>query len=132
MITEDATVSKNEFENAELTETILGSCFEVMNYLGAGFLETVYKNGLIVSLQEKGIKVSQEVEYEIQFKGKKIGYYRADVLVDDRVIVELKCCKCLLPEHKAQLINYLKASKISTGLLINFGRHQLEYNRLFG
>ena len=96
-----------------------------MNYLGAGFLEAVYKNALIVSLQARGVNVKQEVVFEIHFKGRKIGHYKADVLVDDRVIVELKCCKCLLSEHKAQLINYLKASRLSTGLLINFGQHQL-------
>jgi len=70
--------------------------------------------------------------FEIFFRGQKVGYYYADVLAEDKVIIELKCCKCLLPEHKAQVINYLKAAKLSVGLLVNFGQHQLEYKRLYG
>jgi GxxExxY protein len=115
-----------------LTETILGSCFDVMNELGTGFLEVVYKNALVYALQQKDIDVREEVPFEIFFRGQKVGYYYADVLTEDKVIIELKCCKCLLPEHKAQVINYLKAAKLSVGLLVNFGQHQLEYKRLYG
>jgi len=114
-----------------LTETILGCCFEVMNELGVGFLEAVYKNALIVALQQKGISVRYEVPFEIVFRGKKIGHYIADMIVEG-VIIELKCCKCLLPEHNAQVINYLKAAQLTVGLLVNFGQHRLEFRRLYG
>lgn len=123
---------KSSFKNSHITQPILGCCFDVMNELGVGFLETVYKNALIVALEQKGLRVRSEVHYEVLFRGKKIGHYIADILVSDEVIVELKCCRCLLPEHKAQVINYLKASGLSVGLLVNFGRHQLEYTRLYG
>ena len=114
-----------------LTETILGCCFDVMNELGVGFLEAVYKNALIVALQQKGIYVQKEVLFEIIFRGAKIGHYIADMVVGG-VIIELKCCKCLLPEHNAQVINYLKAAKLSVGLLVNFGKYRLEFRRLYG
>ena len=123
---------KEPMEYQSITEKILGCCFEVMNELGAGFLEGVYKNSLIVALKQKGICVQKEVTFEISFRGEPIGYYRADIVVEEKVIIELKCCKCLLPEHKAQVINYLKAAKLSVGLLVNFGQHQLEYRRLYG
>ena len=114
-----------------LTETILGCCFEVMNELGVGFLEAVYKNALIVALQQKGISVRYEVPFEIVFRGKKIGHYIADMIVEG-VIIASKCCKCLLPEHNAQVINYLKAAQLTVGLLVNFGQHRLEFRRLYG
>ena len=123
---------KEPMEYQSITEKILGCCFEVMNELGVGFLEGVYKNALIVVLKQKGVCVQSEVSFEISCRGETIGYYRADILVEGKVIIELKCCKCLLPEHKAQVINYLKAAKLSVGLLVNFGQHQLEYKRLYG
>lgn len=83
----------------DLTEKILGSCFDVMHDLGVGFLENVYKNALVVTLQERGIPVKQEVPIQITYKKNVIGFYKADILVDEKVIVELKCCKVLLPEH---------------------------------
>jgi GxxExxY protein len=116
--------------HSELTSIILNSCFEVINELGAGFLESVYKNALIVSLQEKGIFVETEKVYEIYFKGKRVGYYKADIVVENCVIVELKCCKILAPENIAQTINYLKASNLLVALLVNFGNKKLEYKRL--
>lgn len=108
--------------HGNLSEVILGCCFDVMNELGSGFLETVYKNALVIAVQQKEVFVRQEVPFEISFRGKKVGRYFADLLVEDRLIVELKCVKCLLPEHQAQVINYLKATNLSVGLLINFGQ----------
>ena len=120
----------NQSPHIELTSIILNSCFEVINELGTGFLESVYKNALVVSLKEKGIFVETEKIYEIYFKGEKVGLYRADIVVDNCVIVELKSCKSLLPENIAQTINYLKASNLLVGLLVNFGNKKLEYKRL--
>lgn len=115
---------------AELTESILGCCFDVMNELGSGFLESVYKNAVYIALKEKAFEVEIEKRFEILFRGRKIGLYVADLVVEDCVILELKCCEKLLGEHQAQLINYLKASGIPVGLLVNFGKRMVEYKRL--
>ena len=118
-------------EHSDLTETILDSCFNVMNDLGVGFFEAVYKNSLVVSLRKKNLFVETEKEYEIFYQNQRVGFYRADIVVDDSVIIEVKCCKELAPEHSAQLINYLKASGKRVGLLINFGKRKIQYKRLY-
>jgi GxxExxY protein len=114
----------------ELTGKILEASFEVMKELGAGFLEGVYQNALLIALSQKGIKVEARVPLLVRFRGEVVGEYFADLLVERKVIVELKAVKALAPEHQAQLINYLKATGIEVGLLINFGRPRLEYRRL--
>jgi GxxExxY protein len=119
-----------QYMHSELTEIILGSCFEVMNELGTGFLESVYKNALFIALKEKGLKIEAEKKFEVMFRGKKVGLYAADLIVEGSVIVELKCCESLIGEHQAQLINYLKVSGILVGLLVNFGNRKVEYKRL--
>ena len=113
-----------------LTSIIIGSCFDIVNDLGNGFLEAVYKNALFYTLKSKQIEIEIEKSFEIYYHKQKVGHYKADIVVDQKVLVELKCCKCLLPEHQAQVINYLKASHIPIGLLINFGSKQLQYKRL--
>jgi len=114
----------------QLSSEILGSCFEVMNELGIGFLESVYKNALFFSLREKGLSVEVEKCFKVYFKGQKVGFYKADIIVENLIVVELKCCKCLLSEHQAQVINYLVASNLPVGLLVNFNHKKLEYKRL--
>ena len=121
---------KNRLLFQELTETILGCCFDVMNELGVGFLESVYKNAIFIALREKGLRVDVEKRFEVIFRGRKIGLYIADLIVEGNVIIELKCCESLLGEHQAQLINYLKVSNIPVGLLVNFGKRKVEYKRL--
>jgi GxxExxY protein len=101
-----------------------------MNELGVGFLESVYKN-VLVALREKGLHTDTEKPFEVYFRRQKIGFYKADIVIEKLVIVELKCCKSLLPEHQAQVINYLAASGLPVGLLVNFNKRQLEYKRLF-
>lgn len=120
-----------ELLHRDLTEMVLGCCFDVMNELGVGFLESVYKKSLMILTQKKGLNVRQEVPFEVFFQGEKVGHYFADIIIENKVIVELKCCKNLLPEHQAQLINYLKAAKIPVGLLVNFGQYRIEYKRLY-
>ena len=115
---------------AELTEAILGSCFDVMNELGTGFLESVYKNALFIAIKEKGLKIEVEKRFEVIFRNRKIGLYVADLIVEEKEIIELKCCESLHGEHQAQLINYLKVSGILVGLLVNFGKRKVEYKRL--
>lgn len=113
----------------ELTGRILECCFEVMKELGAGFLETVYENALLIALRQKGLTVKNQVPLAVKFRGETVGQYFADLLVEDKVIVELKAVTALAPEHHAQLINYLKATGLEVGLLVNFGRPKLEYRR---
>jgi GxxExxY protein len=113
----------------ELTSKIIGGCFEVINELGAGFLESVYEKALLINLREKGLNISSQSPIEISYHGHNVGYFIADLLVENTVIVELKAVNMLTSEHKAQIINYLKASNINIGLLVNFGHAKLEYRR---
>ncbi|MBM3184460.1 MAG: GxxExxY protein [Chlamydiae bacterium] len=101
-----------------------------MKELGPGFLERVYKNALLITMREKGLHVETEKPFEVVFRDRVIGRYNADLVVENKVIVELKCCESLVREHQAQLFNYLKVSRIPIGLLINFQRRKLEYQRL--
>ena len=116
---------------APLTGSILNCCFDIINELGCGFLEAVYKNALLLALQQKGLSVQVEKVFEVYFRQQKVGRYIADLVVENTIVVELKCCKCLLPEHQAQTINYLTASKLPVGLLVNFGHKDLEYKRVY-
>lgn len=126
----DRIKNKRELLHSDISEKIIGCCFEVMKELGSGFLENVYKNALFLAMKQKGLSVLAEQAFEVSFRGHKIGKYIADLIVENLIIVELKCCKVLLPEHQAQLINYLKASEKPVGLLVNFGSPKLEYKRL--
>ncbi len=113
----------------ELTSNILAACFDVINELGAGFLESVYEKSLLIALQQKGIKAISQAPIEVSFREQKVGIYFADILVEDKVLIEIKAVERLSPEHKAQIINYLKATGIEVGLLVNFGNSKLEYRR---
>jgi GxxExxY protein len=124
------TIKTYDLLHSELTSSILKCCFEVINELGVGFLESVYKNALFLALKQKAILIEAEKPLEVYFRDQKIGFYKADLVAQGAVIIELKCCKSLLPEHKAQVINYLKAANIPVGLLVNFGHRNLEYKRL--
>ena len=122
--------NKIELPHSEISEIVIGCCFEIIRELGSGFLENVYKNALFIAMKERGFTVSAEQSFEVVFRNYKIGKYIADLIVENLIVVELKCCKALVPEHQAQLINYLKASQLPVGLLINFGNQKLEYKRL--
>ncbi|MCP4405376.1 MAG: GxxExxY protein [bacterium] len=115
--------SKAAFEGRhwELTEKVIGMFFDVYNELGYGFSEKVYENAFVIALRERGLKVEQQKELLVHFRGHVVGRYIVDILVNDIVIVELKSVKRLMPEHEAQLMNYLKATEIEVGLLMNFG-----------
>jgi GxxExxY protein len=118
-------------QNDELTEKIIKTCFEVSNEIGSGFIEQVYQNALLIALLQKGIEAESEVAYAVHFRGKLVGQFSADIVVENRVILELKAVSLLTNEHQAQLINYLKASGLDIGLLINFGKPRCEVKRLF-
>jgi len=118
-------------ERDQLTEKIIGCCFKVHTELGAGFLEKIYHNSLIMALKEEGINMETEKEFEVFFHKQKVGKFRCDLLVEKKVIVELKAVEGYLPKiFQYQLLSYLKASAIKTGLLINFGNKSCEIKRL--
>jgi len=121
--------SEHELLEKELTGKIIGACLEVSNELGAGFLESVYEKSLMIALHDKGLRAQCQVPLKVQFRGQIVGDFFADVLVEERVIVELKTTKALAPEHEAQLLNYLKATGTRVGLLVNFGKPKLEWKR---
>lgn len=117
--------------HSKLTSKILKCCFDVMNELGVGFNENVYRNALFINLKEQGLLVDAERKYDVIYKDQRIGTYIPDLIVENEVIVELKCCESLNGEHKSQLINYLKVSGIMVGLLINFGHRKVEFHRVY-
>jgi GxxExxY protein len=112
-----------------ITQAIIGCAFEVSNELGAGFLESVYERSLILALRQKGLSAVSQHPIRVMFRGEAVGDFYADILVEGKVIVELKAVKEIAPEHQAQIINYLNATGIEVGLLINFGNPKLEYRR---
>ena len=114
----------------QLTSKVLAACFEVSRELGAGFIESVYENALLIALRQNGVAADAQVPLKVTFRDEIVGDFYADILVEDKIIIELKAAKALAPEHQAQLINYLKATGIEVGLLINFGKPKLEYRRL--
>jgi GxxExxY protein len=116
-------------KHEEITKAVIGCAFEVINELGAGFLESVYEKALLVALRQKGLSVIAQHPIKVIFRGQSVGDFFADILVEGKVIVELKAVKAIAPEHQAQVINYLNATGIEVGLLINFGNPRLEYKR---
>ena len=106
----------------EITDKIIKGFFDVYNELGDGFLESVYENALYIVLKGHGILVERQKNISVFFRGNVVGDFKVDLLVEDSVIIELKAVRALDPAHEAQLINYLKATNIEVGLLLNFGR----------
>ena len=111
-----------ELLHRELTDKILGAYFEVYNKLGYGFLEKVYENALAEELNLQGFRCVCQHPIDVFYKGKRVGEYFADLVVEGKVIVELKASKTLQEVHEYQLINYLKATKIEVELLLDFGK----------
>jgi GxxExxY protein len=112
---------ERRYKHSELTEQIIGVFYEVYNELGFGFLEAVYEEAMVLVLKSKGINVKSQVPVPVWFRGCKIGAYEADLVVEGRVIIELKAGKALDSSHEAQLLNYLRSTEIEVGLLLNFG-----------
>ena len=110
-----------DFKHKELTDKIINIFYRVYNKLGYGFLEKVYENAMIIELEKEGILAVSQSAISVSYEGKIIGEYYADILVDNKVIVEIKAIKHLVEENEAQLLNYLKATNMEVGLLLNFG-----------
>ena len=118
-----------DLKHRALTDKIIGTFYEVYNELGFGFLESVYENSLIIALAEKGFKVEQQISVPVWFRGQRVGDFVADILVENTIILELKAVRAIDEAHKAQLLNYLRATEIEIGLLLNFGQ-SAEFKRL--
>ena len=114
----------------DITYQIRGAIFEVNKVLGSGFLEKVYEKALMIELKGRGLSVENQVPLKVSYKGQIVGEYFADLMVEGRVIVEIKSVANLLKEHQAQLLNYLKATGICVGLLVNFTRNKAEIKRM--
>ena len=115
----------------ELSDKIIGLAIEVHTVLGSGFLEKVYENALLMELKSSGIKVEQQKPISVFYKGIVVGEYFADILVEKSIILELKASKAIDSTHVAQLLHYLKSTKLKVGYLINFGTAgKLEFKRL--
>ena len=110
-----------DYKYKETTEKIIQSYYRVYNQLGYGFLEKVYENAMVIELKKEKIAVATQSPIKVIYEGEIIGEYFADLLVEDKVIVEIKAAKALVLENEAQLLNYLKATSIEVGLLLNFG-----------
>ncbi len=110
-----------EYLHSDITEKIIGAAYEVYNCLGYGFLEKIYENALCLELTHQGLAVQQQCSLKVGYKGAIVGEYIADIVVENKVIVEIKAANNLDKSHEAQLINYLKSTGIEVGLLINFG-----------
>lgn len=117
------------FKHGELTEKIIGVFYDVYNELGHGFLECVYAEAMFVALREAGLKVARQLDIPVWFRNRRIGEFRADLLVDDVVILELKSARRIEPVFEAQLLHYLRATPVEIGLLFNFGPKP-EFRRL--
>jgi GxxExxY protein len=105
----------------DTSRAILGAFYAVHSELGFGFLEAVYANALTLLLTRAGLRVARQVPFEIVFHGESVGSYRADLVVESRIVVEIKAGRAIIPQHTAQLLNYLRASRLQVGLLLNFG-----------
>ena len=123
----------NENENIiykELSYKIIELALEVHNELGCGFLEKVYENALMILLDRENIPASQQAPTDVYFQDKVVGQYFADIMVDNKLILELKTVDVIANIHKAQVLNYLRATGLKLGLILNFGKPRLEYKRL--
>jgi GxxExxY protein len=124
-------MTEKEFLYKELTHAIIGAAMEVHSSLGAGFLESVYQEAFAIELFSRGIHFETDKRLDVYYKGIKLEkHFIADFICENNVIVEIKALSNLTTEHQAQLLNYLKATGIKVGLLINFGSKSLEHKRM--
>ena len=110
------------YKHSELTELIIKAFYEVYNKLGFGFLEKVYENALLIELEKSGLSAKSQIPIDVFYDKQRVGVYFADIIVEELVIIELKTGEDLIQVHEAQLLNYLKATDMEIGLLLNFGK----------
>lgn len=115
----------------DITDKIIKAYYNVFNTLGYGFLEKVYENAMMIELVKMGLNVQKQMPIKVFYENQLVGEYYADILVDETVIVELKAAKTLCEEHEFQLLNYLKATELEVGLLLNFGKEPQFKRKIF-
>ena len=111
-----------DYKHSEISEKIIGAAYDVHNTLGSGFLEKVYQNALMIELKLQGLSAEAEKPITVYYRGEVVGNYIADIVVEDKIIVEVKAINSLSEIHEVQLVNYLTATGIEIGLLLNFGK----------
>lgn len=116
-------------EHAALTEAIIGSGMKVHRTLGPGFLESVYKNALVIELRSRQLSVEREKRLQVHYEGLVVGDFSVDICVEGLVFLEVKAVRALVQRHETQLVNYLTAVKMEIGLLLNFGADELQFKR---
>ena len=121
----------NNYLHSEITSTILKAFYTVYNKLGYGFLERVYQNALLIELRNSNLLCQSLCPIEVFYYDRKVGLYIADIVVNHCIIIEIKAAECLREEHEAQLTNYLKATNIEVGLLLNFGKQPQFKRKVF-
>ena len=114
----------------ELSQRVIGCAYEVSNTLGAGFIEKVYEKALCIELQNSGLKYQCQKYVSVRYKNTIVGEFATDIIVENRLLLELKAVSALCSEHEAQLLNYLKATGLHLGLLLNFGKPRLGIKRM--
>jgi GxxExxY protein len=122
---------ESKYIYSEITDSIIRCAYDVHRKLGFGFLEKVYENALSIKLRQAGHTIEQQVPIKVYFEEHVVGDYYADIIVDEKVVIELKSCSELSKAHETQLVNYLKATKIKVGLLINFGNRVKICRKIF-
>jgi GxxExxY protein len=127
---DEGTDNYRGYPESELTGKIIELAIEVHRTLGPGFLETIYENALVIELEKAGLKCEQQKQVDVFYKGIKVGEHRLDLIVNGKVIVEVKAVKSLEDIHRSQIISYLTATGIRIGLLLNFGKTKLEIDRI--
>lgn len=120
-----------QFLHQDITEKIIKAYYNVYNELGYGFLEKVYENALMIELKSLWLNCEKQKSITVSFKGYNVGEYFADIIVENKVIIELKAAEGLIEEHEAQLLNYLRATEIEVGLLLNFGKKPQFKRKIF-
>jgi GxxExxY protein len=113
--------SPSALKHSDVNDKIIGVFYDAYNELGYGFLESTYAEAMVIALAQAGLSGVREVPVPVWFRGKKVGQYFADMVVDDAVLLELKAARTLEPAHEAQLLHYLRATDVEVGLLLNFG-----------
>ncbi|MFT4526417.1 MAG: GxxExxY protein [Bacteroidia bacterium] len=125
------TDTKTEYLHSELTGQIIKAFYNVYNELGYGFLEKVYENAMLIELERLALSSKAQVPIKVFYEEVEVGNYFADLLVENQVIVELKACSTIADEHEAQLLNYLRATDVEVGLLLNFGKKPEHKRKVF-
>jgi len=122
-------MNDSKLKYKDLTEKIIGCAYRIYNHFGFGFFESVYEKALIIELNANNIKVESQKPIEVFYQNQSVGHFIADLIVEDKIIIELKSIQQLNKVHEVQLVNYLVATGIETGLLINFGEEKVEVKR---